>query len=189
MANLIITIISIALVAVAALMGAYYGGTAFLEGQAKAKANQIIAAAQQIDGAVNLWRANNAGAANLPDAAFNFLVSQGYLSSIPQLVAEDGETGAWAQPLCNGPIAQYDFSDVGPGCSVTAGFTPSRYVVRSTSANGSNNADAICRQIAKIAGGASAVPNNDGLLNPGRKFDCVRYVEANSGWIFVYQLF
>lgn len=59
MANLIITIISIALVAVAALMGAYYAGEAFYSGQAKAKANSIVNAANQIEGAIRIWASTN----------------------------------------------------------------------------------------------------------------------------------
>lgn len=59
MANLIITIISIALVAVAALMGAYYGGQAYQNAQAKAKANEIINSANQIAGAIQVWRTQN----------------------------------------------------------------------------------------------------------------------------------
>lgn len=56
MANLIITIISIALVAVAALMSAYYGGQAYQNAQAKAKANEIINSANQIASAVQVWK-------------------------------------------------------------------------------------------------------------------------------------
>lgn len=48
MSNLIITIISIALVAVAAIMGAYYGGSAFTQNTTQVAANSIINEAQQI---------------------------------------------------------------------------------------------------------------------------------------------
>ncbi|HCM83379.1 MAG TPA: hypothetical protein PKW15_02425 [Alphaproteobacteria bacterium] len=61
MANLIITIISIALVAVAALMGAYYGGEAFIKSQTKAKISQVISAYSQVAAAWHLHALNNSG--------------------------------------------------------------------------------------------------------------------------------
>ncbi len=61
MANLIITIISIALVAVAALMGAYYGGEAFIKSQTKAKISQITSAYSQVASAWHLHALNNSG--------------------------------------------------------------------------------------------------------------------------------
>ena len=67
MANLIITVIAIALVGVAALMGAYYGGSAFMDGQAKAQANQLIETSKQIAGAWQLYTANNGGSYALTD--------------------------------------------------------------------------------------------------------------------------
>lgn len=54
MANLIITIIAIALVAVAALMGAYYGGTAFNSGQDAARATSLVNQAAQIQAAAQM---------------------------------------------------------------------------------------------------------------------------------------
>ena len=68
MSNLIITVISIALVAVAALMGTYYGGSAFMEGQAKAQANSFIAGAQQVAAAWQMYAVNNGGSFTLTDA-------------------------------------------------------------------------------------------------------------------------
>ncbi|HCM83818.1 MAG TPA: hypothetical protein PKW15_03085 [Alphaproteobacteria bacterium] len=89
MANLIITIISIALVGVAALMGAYYAGEAFYSGQAKAKANSIVNAANQIEGAIRIWASTNMkGNTDYPDwnsvtGASSELIS-GYLTQMPQ---------------------------------------------------------------------------------------------------------
>ncbi|MCT4575176.1 MAG: hypothetical protein N4A43_02855 [Alphaproteobacteria bacterium] len=57
MANLIITIIAIALVAVAALMGAYYGGTAFNQGQEQAKLSTLINEGSQIVAALTMYDA------------------------------------------------------------------------------------------------------------------------------------
>ena len=87
MANLIITVISIALVAVAALMGAYYGGSAFMDGQAKARANAIVLGAEQVAGALRLYAVNNGGSLTLTNG--NWLSGTSvdlvpkYLSSLP----------------------------------------------------------------------------------------------------------
>ena len=86
MANLIITVISIALVAVAALMGAYYGGTAFMDGQTRATANAIIQQAEQIKGAYLMYLASG-GTPPASSAAINgsdVLTTGGkYLSAAP----------------------------------------------------------------------------------------------------------
>ncbi|MCV6599041.1 MAG: hypothetical protein OIF36_00965 [Alphaproteobacteria bacterium] len=57
MANLIITIIAIALVAVAALMGAYYGGTAFNQGQEQAERSTLMNEAAQVSAAIVMYNA------------------------------------------------------------------------------------------------------------------------------------
>ncbi|MDO8416273.1 MAG: hypothetical protein Q7S87_08700 [Agitococcus sp.] len=60
MFSLIITIISIALVAALALATLYYGGSAFNKGSAGATAAKFINEGQQINGAVQLARADSA---------------------------------------------------------------------------------------------------------------------------------
>ena len=81
MANLIITVISIALVAVAALMGAYYGGEAYMQGQAKAKANEIVNAFEQVSAALQMFQANGSVLTyNLTASGYN------YGSDLSQLV-------------------------------------------------------------------------------------------------------
>lgn len=92
MANLIITIISIALVAVAALMGAYYGGTAFLEAQSKANANTILNQGRQINAAIRTWWAyTNRTPASVPHwnvsskPYTSTSLIPGYLNEIPIL--------------------------------------------------------------------------------------------------------
>lgn len=62
MANLIITIIAIALVAVAAIMGAYYGSNAYSTASIKATAAHIISVMEQIKRAALVWQTNNMGA-------------------------------------------------------------------------------------------------------------------------------
>lgn len=61
MFSLIITIISIALVAALAVATIYYGGSAFTEGSVKAQASTFINAGQQVAGAVSVYQ--NAGEA------------------------------------------------------------------------------------------------------------------------------
>lgn len=82
MFSLIITIISIALVAALAIASIYYGGAAFSQGSAKAAASTVVAQAQQISAANTLYQNDNAGA-NATNVAL--LVSGKYLSSAPVL--------------------------------------------------------------------------------------------------------
>lgn len=58
MFSLIITIVAIALVAALALATIYYGGTAFNKGAATAAATRAISQGQQIQGAMDLFRAD-----------------------------------------------------------------------------------------------------------------------------------
>lgn len=69
MANLVITIISIALVAVAALMGVYYGGSAYLSANPKAMANGMVNDFQQIESAWKVWATQNNGTIDPGDTA------------------------------------------------------------------------------------------------------------------------
>jgi len=90
MANLIITIIAIALVAVAALMGAYYGGTAFNQGQEKAKASSIMNQAAQIQAGVQIAKIDSTITFATGSDQMSVLTTNDALSSVPAL---DGE--AW----------------------------------------------------------------------------------------------
>jgi hypothetical protein len=96
MFSLIITIISIALVAALALATLYYGGSAFNKGSAEANASKIINEGQQINGAVQLFRADIANgtltpATKNPDATvggasdinLKDVVSAKYLQQLP----------------------------------------------------------------------------------------------------------
>jgi hypothetical protein len=90
MFSLIITIISIALVAAIAVATLYYGGTQFSQGTAKATADQIISAAQQIAGANTLY-ANNLGGGAYDVAGtlggISDLKAQGFLNAIPSVAS------------------------------------------------------------------------------------------------------
>jgi hypothetical protein len=84
MFSLIITIISIALVAALALATIYYGGSAFNRGSDTAKASQIINEGQQINGAAQMALADSAaGTVTLPTGTVADLTTAGYLSSLP----------------------------------------------------------------------------------------------------------
>ena len=80
MFSLIITIISIALVAALAVAGVFFGGSAFTSGTAKANAATVVNQAQQITGANALYANDNAGTFATTSSA---LQSGGYLSSVP----------------------------------------------------------------------------------------------------------
>jgi hypothetical protein len=86
MFSLIITIISIALVAALALATLYFGGDAFNQGSAKAAAATIVNQASQINGANTLHyldeQAYDTDLAAGTNSGEN-LVDMGYLSSLP----------------------------------------------------------------------------------------------------------
>ena len=83
LSNLIITVISIALVAVMAAAGLYYGGEAFMDAQAKAQANEIVKAFEQANAALQLYNADNGTEWKVNGwNSLDFLVPR-YLSSIP----------------------------------------------------------------------------------------------------------
>jgi hypothetical protein len=84
MFSLIITIISIALVAALALATLYYGGSAFNKGNAGAVAARLINEGQQVNGAVALYQADvGAGSTTVVATTLADLVTAGYLSSVP----------------------------------------------------------------------------------------------------------
>lgn len=82
MFSLIITIISIALVAALALATLYYGGSAFNRGSAGAEAARLINEGQQLNGAVAIAEAD-AAAGGSPVSTWDNLVTGGYLSQLP----------------------------------------------------------------------------------------------------------
>lgn len=81
MFSLIITIISIALVAALAVASVYYGGNAFSQGTAKANASALVAQAQQIAAANTLYANDNSGVLAADTAT---LKTGGYLASVPE---------------------------------------------------------------------------------------------------------
>ena len=182
MSNLIITIISIALVAVAALMGAYYGGTAFLQGQAKAQANALINQGQQIAAAWQVYAANNGGSRNI--TVWSSLVPT-YLQSTP---VNDFEP---ASPVFSGWNVIHSGDDAALGDMGNADSVIAEI-----------NSRELCEAIHQVAAGPDAVLVDNGggsgfgggvsLLGANIKFDCVYYETDLNGlpaYFFVYRAF
>lgn len=112
MFNLIVAVISIALIAVMAIASIFYGGDGFSKSSARVEAATLIGQAQQIAGAAALFRIENSGsnvASTQPDCDFgslescaiNRLSAGGYLQSIPKpqpgvYYQDDTFTASWA---------------------------------------------------------------------------------------------
>lgn len=79
MFSLIVTIISIALVAALAVATIYYGGIAFQNNGTRAAAVKVVNAGQQINGAVEMYKAQRG---QVP-ATLDDLVTSNLLQSIP----------------------------------------------------------------------------------------------------------
>ena len=92
MFSLIITIISIALVAALALATIYYGGDAFSRGSDAAEASQIVNEGQQLQGALTLANVDRAGVTTLAG-----LVTEGYLSQQPADWTMDAANGVFTK--------------------------------------------------------------------------------------------
>jgi hypothetical protein len=75
MFSLIITIISIALVAALALATLYFGGDAFNQGSAKASASTLVNQASQINGANTLYFLDNQAYSDMSGLVPNFLAA------------------------------------------------------------------------------------------------------------------
>lgn len=98
MFSLIITIISIALVAALALATLYYGGNAFNQGAARAEASKILNQGQQLMGAADLFIAREGRVPTLQE-----LLDGGYLKSVPQaalaLQTANAADTPWTMPV------------------------------------------------------------------------------------------
>ncbi|ADC73336.1 hypothetical protein TK90_2852 (plasmid) [Thioalkalivibrio sp. K90mix] len=106
MFSLIITIISIALVAALAVATLYYGGSAFTEGTTQANASGVINQAQQVGGGATLFTVRNAGDHPVEGVdGVQELADDDYLSSIPAPAA-DITDDAWEM---GGPEGEQGF--------------------------------------------------------------------------------
>jgi len=88
MFSLIITLISIALVAALALATLYYGGQAFTDGSTRAEVAKVLQERTQVSGALTLYKANHGGyPSGTSEEIAAELISKEYLKQIP--------AGAW----------------------------------------------------------------------------------------------
>ena len=133
MFNLIVAVISIALIAAMAVASIYYGGDSFGKSSARAEVATLISQGQQISGAAALFRIENSGnnvATTDPDCslgtlsacAINRLADRGYLQGIPGFpadVAVQPDQIAAVEGAFGEPYRCADL-DLGPGGVVTA---------------------------------------------------------------------
>lgn len=102
MFSLIITIISIALVAALALATLYYGGSSFNRGAAGAEAARLINEGQQINGAVALAKSDTT-----PVTTLSQLVTDNYLSQVPaSFLGTADASGAFIQSDAAKPLSK-----------------------------------------------------------------------------------
>lgn len=95
MFSLIITVISIALVAALAVASVYYGGPALSKGTSRAAAATVVSQGQQISGAATMYATDTA----VDITAFSDLTDNDYLTSVPAVPASVG-TG-WSLDAAN----------------------------------------------------------------------------------------
>lgn len=91
MFQLIVAVISIALVAALAIASLYYGGQAFQKSSLKANVTTLVNGGQQVAGAQALYRTEHSG---LSTTAINDLVTGEYLSALPSVPGI--ATGDWS---------------------------------------------------------------------------------------------
>lgn len=215
MANLIITIISIALVAVAAIMGAYYGGAAYNEAQVKARANEIVNGAKQIAAAWQLWGLNNSSTSyGFPTAEFSDTLVPYYLAQIPTVSRDSSAppgamTGPNEYPYAFRPTVinvgtsrcnTFNVS-VCTGSPVVLGsiystFNTVSYNMYSTDATWNDLDARTCLLITQMANGPTATMQSYGSRYSAsvgstmwtKQFDCHRN-QSTSLYTFYYKVF
>lgn len=185
MANLIITVISIALVAVAALMGAHYGGQAYMDGQAKARANELMAKAGQIANAWRMYAVNHGGSYTLSASTLlwyyapdnNDLVPK-YLAQLPIDNYATNQNFPWTYPITT--LLQNDASNG----SVDANTIVFYYIPES-----------VCKQITQMAQGnttpvqmAIDSPNTAAIMALLKPFNCIQHMYSGE-YRFFYRVF
>ncbi len=87
MLNLIITVVSIALVAVLTAASVFYGGKAWSEGAVSANASHVISAAQQLSAGITLYHNSKA---KLPDSMADIYSTPVSASTIADELMQDG---------------------------------------------------------------------------------------------------
>jgi hypothetical protein len=168
MFNLIVAVISIALIAAMAAASIFYGGAAFGSGTAQAQASTLINNGQQISGAQQLYMIENSGNRNgvnlMTDP--NGLVAQGYLQAVPTPPANS--TGANATDIGTWRVATNGTFAYVPLNTAQAGAT--------TSPAASVCAELVSQGAAANITLAAATTLGDGSALPAlgdRQFACV----------------
>ena len=191
MANLIITIISIALVAVATIVGAYYGGIAFQNYQMKAQALAVGNKMSQVAAAIKLWEADTGQNfvntyyttappyyATVPRTALNNLIPKYFQN-------DDFNT----HPIV--PTPSYDDSDVNHAGDAQLGWqllsasnpysaTPNdapNFLAIAIGTNNLSTSDAtnvtrLCRAVIDMARGSGSHAMSWSTRSQGGQFDC-----------------
>ena len=91
MFQLIVAIISIALIAALAAASIFYGGSAFTDSSLKANVTTLVNGGQQISGAQAIYKTDNAGA---PATDIAMLADGVYLAAVP--TPANAASDAWA---------------------------------------------------------------------------------------------
>jgi len=194
MVNLVITILSIALVAIAAVMAVWYGGSSFMNQQAKADANTMIQNMQQMAAAIQLYATQqNGGNVSFPvtidgtTASIGTYLMPTYIQEMPYLpiykATTDGGTsfiypGGWTVGILDS-TGQWNVSG-----SPTAGTAIQAIGLRLDYSTRAYNA---CIQLVQQLYGPSATPtprSNPSYvkMNLSRQIDC-GYLDANSNGV------
>lgn len=180
MFNLVITVISISLTAVMALVGAWYGGQAFAEGQARATANRLVTDAKQVAGAWALYAADHGGSYTLTNGNWfggSVDLVPKYLSSPPTYKFPAGGSASYFNPM-----------KVANNTLATSSLTSNTIYISYIPAE-------VCRQINFLATGTATLPSawpgtfNTALGLPDLKpFACVNIGGADP-YAIVYRVF
>jgi hypothetical protein len=187
MSNLIITIISIALVAITVLVGAYYGGTAFNNYQAKTAALAVRNKVEQIVAATKLWEADHgqsfeAGAiSNGAISVYNLVpvlvptYMQSFTDANLNIIPEQGQGmnyySQWIVSHDNLVNGSYNLDPNNPPFYFTINLNGTYALNDSDKQNWIN----ICFGAAHLARGAAALPLlgvNQANVDQAGTFDC-----------------
>lgn len=178
MANLIITIIAIALLAIMAIAGAWYGSSAFQGAQAKAQATRLVASAQQLMNGWLAWSLDNGGTVN-PTATLvtpycngtipNFLIPA-YVSSEPSLGDIGNQHGTFPMKWVFSRIG----GSSGANCMPASGDPDALRLVRTWSAKTENICLEFNRQL-----GATGSPLNVSVPGGVRGYCGINDVNLN----------
>ena len=185
MSNLLITVIAIALAAVAAIMAIFYGGTSFTQAQAQAQANRLIEDAHQISIAWLSYANDHGGDRSLPgDSDFKWgastsILVPGYLAEMPHIPTEFLSTlSTWRTSQKGFVPRQFSiwaggYAGNGEGVATVLTYNDTTYQ--------------ICLDIARMARGPNATLNscdgscNGSPINFSTTYDCLYQDTDSSG--------